>query len=257
MGSGATAQIPIARTTAYLTISMSPLAKPHLSVLPENARRILSVGSPLTRTVAFFRFSAPVMVPVTVRIFGLDARGSEWLARSLTHLPKRLFAATPRVKDAFDRLFSVYDGVGRKSPSRRVRMRAAALDLLIAIIDAARRPPAKAPDRIGEIARRIREKPNAEYPVADLAKEADLSLSAFANAFKRAMGLPLHAYVLNCRINRAKRLLLTTKRTVTSIGQELHFYSTQHFALTFKRIVGKYPKDFRLSAQADQKSANA
>lgn len=191
------------------------------------------------------------------RILGLDARGSEWLVRSLTHLPKRLFAATPRVKDAFDMLFSVYDGIGRKSPSRRVRMRAAALDLLIAIIDAARRPPAKAPDRIGEIARRIREKPNAEYPVADLAKEADLSLSAFANAFKRAMGLPLHAYVLNCRINRAKRLLLTTKRTVTSIGQELHFYSTQHFALTFKRIVGKYPKDFRLSAQADQKSANA
>lgn len=117
---------------------------------------------------------------------------------------------------------------------------------------------AQRPDEgIDEIAKRIREKPNAEYPVADLAKEADLSLSAFANAFKRAMGLPLHAYVLNCRINRAKRLLLTTKSTVTSIGQELHFYSTQHFALTFKRIVGKYPKDFRLSAQADQKSANA
>lgn len=185
------------------------------------------------------------------RILGLDARGSEWLARSLTHLPKRLFASTPSIRSSFEKLFFIYDNIGRKSPARKVRMRAGALDLLIAIIDAARRSPVKTPDKINEIARRIRERPNAEYPVADLAKETDLSLSAFANAFKRAMGLPLHAYVLNCRINRAKRLLLTTKRTVTSIGQELHFYSTQHFALTFKRIIGMYPHDFRHSAKAD------
>ena len=35
-------------------------------------------------------------------------------------------------------------------------------------------------------------------------------------------------------------------------AQELHFYSTQHFANTFRRIIGKYPKDFRLTAKADQ-----
>lgn len=39
---------------------------------------------------------------------------------------------------------------------------------------------------------------------------------------------------------------------MTSIGQELHFYSTQHFANTFKRIIGKYPQDFHLSTKADQ-----
>ncbi len=128
-------------------------------------------------------------------------------------------------------------------------MQAAALDLLIAIIDAARRAPMNAPDKIDEIARRIRERPNAGYPIADLAKEAGLSISAFSSTFKRAKGLPLHAYVLNCRINRAKNMLLTTRRTVASIGQELCFCSAQHFALTFKRIIGAYPRDFRLSAK--------
>lgn len=186
------------------------------------------------------------------RILGLDARGSEWLSRSLTHLPKRLFTSTAAIRSSFERLFFVYDNIGRKSPARKVKMRAAALDLLVALVDAARRAPAKAPDKINEIAKRIKDKPNAEYPIADLAKESDLSISAFANAFKRAKGLPLHAYVLNCRINKAKRLLLTTKRTVTSIGQELHFYSAQHFALTFKRIIGTYPHDFRLSAKVEQ-----
>lgn len=45
--------------------------------------------------------------------------------------------------------------------------------------------------------------------------------------------------------------------TVTSIGQELHFYSTQHFANTFRRIIGKYPNDFRLTAKAYQCLDNA
>ena len=54
------------------------------------------------------------------RILGLDSRGSEWLARSLTHLPKRLFASTPAVRAGFDRLFDIYDNIGRNSFSRRV-----------------------------------------------------------------------------------------------------------------------------------------
>lgn len=179
------------------------------------------------------------------RILGLDARGSEWIARSLTHLPKRLFASTPAVRSSFERLFAVYDNVSRKSPARAVKMQAAALDLLIAIIEASRRTPQKPSDGISEIVRRIREKPDAEYPVEELAREAGLSVTTFSQAFKRAQGLPLHAYLLNCRVNRAKELLLTTRRTVTAIGQELRFYSTQHFARTFRRIIGVNPQAFR------------
>lgn len=179
------------------------------------------------------------------RILGLDERESKWLVQSLTHLPKRLFAATPRIRTSFDRLFELYDSERRIPAARRVRLKSAALDLLVAIVDAARRSPRKVGSAIEQIARRIRERPNAEYPAAAMAREANLSLSAFSDAFKQAMGLPLHAYVLNCRIDRAKRLLTTTKRSISSIGQELGFYSTQHFALTFRRIIGVHPHDFR------------
>lgn len=179
------------------------------------------------------------------RILGLDKRESEWLARTLTHLPKRLFAATPRIRTSFERLFELYDSERRIPAARRVRLKSATLELLVAIVDAARRTPRKATSSIERIARRIRERPNAEYPAAAMARESHLSLSAFSDAFKQAMGLPLHAYVLNCRVERAKRLLATTKRSISSIAQELGFYSTQHFALTFKRIIGKHPRDFR------------
>lgn len=188
-------------------------------------------------------------------ILGLDSRGSEWLARSLTHLPKRLFASTAEVRTAFGRLFDIYDNIGRKSPSRRVKMQAAATDLLIALIDAARRSPTKASGKINEIAKRIRDAPDAEYPIKDLAKECEVAVSTFANDFKLAKGLPLHTYLLNCRVNKAKKLLLHSKRTVTAIGQELRFYSTQHFAKTFKRIIGVNPHQYRTKHQS-QGNAN-
>ena len=179
------------------------------------------------------------------RILGLDERGSEWVVRSLTHLPKRLYAGTPAVRASFERLFEIYDSVNKRSPSRRVKMRAAALDLLIALIDAARRLPAKASSKIDEIAKRIQNAPDAEYPTEALAGECGVSIASFSNSFKRAKGLPLHAYVLNCRIDKARKLLSTTKRTVTSIGQELGFYSTQHFANTFRRVIGVTPREYR------------
>lgn len=179
------------------------------------------------------------------RILGLDVRGSEWVSRSLTHLPNRLFASSPDVQSSFERLFSIYDNVNRKSPSRPVKMQAAVLNLLLAIIETSRHTPRKSSSSINEIARHIKEQPYADYPIEDLAKKAKLSVSAFALAFKHAQGLPLHSYLLNCRINRAKELLLKTNRTVTAIGQELRFYSSQHFAKTFRRIIGVNPQEYR------------
>ena len=180
------------------------------------------------------------------RVLGLSPAESAWLVRSLTCPPERLFAVPPRVRTAFDRLFQLYDSEPRDTNGRRVRMKSAALELLVALADATRQPRRqKAPDTIAAIARRIERKPDADYPVADMAAEAGLSVSAFSETFKRAMGLPLHAYLLNCRITRAKTLLALSDRTIASIAQELRFYSTQHFSTIFKRIVGQTPKTYR------------
>lgn len=176
------------------------------------------------------------------RILNLASAESAWLVRALTHPPKRLFASSPRIRAAFERLFLLYDSEPRATNGRRVRMKSASLELLVALADAAHQQPRqKAPANIAALARRIMEKPNADYPVAAMAAEANLSVSAFSEAFKRAMGLPLHAYLLNCRIARAKELLADTNRSISAIAQELRFYSTQHFSTMFKRIVGQTP----------------
>lgn len=188
-------------------------------------------------------------IPKIGRTFlGLDSRESEWLSRSLQNMPQRVFASSPRVKSAFDRIFELYDNLS-PSVSRRVRMKSAALELLIAIVDAARRTPAKAPEKIAAIASRIRDNPENDYPIAEMARECGLSVSAFQDVFKRSMGLPPHAYLINSRIMAAKQLLETTSRSIESIAEQLRFGSQPHFAMTFKRINGLTPHAFRIQAQ--------
>lgn len=182
------------------------------------------------------------------RVLGFSARESEWLVRSLTHLPKRLFAATPQLKAAFERLFEIYDGERRGSPARRVKMQTAAADLLVSVIEAARLTPRRAPDRIASVAKRMRENPGADYPVDELAQSVGLAPVTFSETFKRATGLPPHAYLLNCRIRTAQRLLQNGAHTVAAVARKLRFASPQHFATAFKRTVGRTPTEWMAQA---------
>ena len=176
------------------------------------------------------------------RILGLTAKETEWIVRSLTHLPKRLFKSTTRIKDAFETLFTAND-TERLAAIRSVKLKSATLELLIAVIEAARLLPPKAPDQIEAIMKRMREHPDREYAIEDLSKETSLSPSALSETFKRAAGLPPHAYLLDCRIRRAQELLAGGKSSIKAISDMLRFSSTQHFATTFKKITGVSPSE--------------
>lgn len=180
------------------------------------------------------------------RILGLSARETEWVARSLTHLPKRLFKSTPQIKASFDELFATYDSDGLAA-ARAVRMKSAALALLVAVIKAARLLPPKTPNVIAALMKRMREHPDRDYPVGKLAAEAGLSESAFSEIFKRAAGLPPHAYLLSCRINRAQEMLAKGTMSIKAIANRLRFTSSQHFSTAFMRIVGTTPARYQSS----------
>ncbi len=177
------------------------------------------------------------------RILGLTARESEWLGRSLTHLPKRLFKSTRRVRTAFETLFAAYDEK-TIAAARRTKMKAAALELLVAVVEAARMLPPKAPERFVRLARRMSEHPGEDYRLPTLAKELGLSLSSFSETFKRTTGLPPHAYLVSCRVRRAQELLANRRASLKAISDSLGFASTQHFATTFKGLTGLPPSRF-------------
>ena len=178
-------------------------------------------------------------------LLGLPLDESRWLAKQMTHFPMRLFPATERVKISFERLFEVYDKEKRRRDARRLKMRAAALELLLSLVEAPHAPATpkgKVSAKVRAIVRRISRYPAADYPIDKLAHEASLSLVAFNNAFKCATGLPPHAFLLDVRANAAAKDLEDPLLTVAEVAKRYGFSSPQHFATAFKRIMGVSPR---------------
>ena len=84
-----------------------------------------------------------------------------------------------------------------------------------------------------------------EVRLADLAAVAGLSLFHFARAFKAQLGVPPHRYVLERRIERARRLLADRRRPVIEVAAACGFASPSHFATAFRRQSGMSPRAYR------------
>lgn len=63
--------------------------------------------------------------------------------------------------------------------------------------------------------------------------------------FMKHVGTSVHKYILNIRINEAKKLLLTTEQPLTYIAEKVGFNSNTHFSSYFKQVIGISPLEFR------------
>ena len=72
-----------------------------------------------------------------------------------------------------------------------------------------------------------------------------MSPSYFSRLFKQSTGYAPHQYVIRCRVERAKKLLLQEKLTIADIAYSLGFAHQSHLNRHFKRLVGVTPKKFR------------
>lgn len=177
-------------------------------------------------------------------VLGLSPRESDYVAQTLLRLPTRLFHATARLRTAFVRLFAVFDAPGTNRMAHRLEMKNAALELLLALVEAPYAPHSvkgRPNARVKAIARRIAEHPEADYPVAALAAEAALSPFAFTEAFKRGTGLTPHAYQIDQRVRRAADDLAHRHVAIAVVAERWRFSSPQHMAAAFKRVLGKTP----------------
>ena len=178
-------------------------------------------------------------------ILGLAPDESRWLVKELTHFPVRLFPATDRVKRAFERLFEVYDTAGRRTSARRLKAKAAALELLLSLVEAPHAPASpkgRRNPRVNAIVEEMRRHPEAEYSTEAIARRSALSMASFNDAFKRATGLPPHAFLLDLRVKAAAADLARSTDSVATLAKRYGFSSPQHFATAFKRIMGVPPR---------------
>jgi AraC family transcriptional regulator len=67
----------------------------------------------------------------------------------------------------------------------------------------------------------------------------------FCRAFKASMGITPHQYVLENRVEAAKRLLWTTPMSLGEVALEVGFASQSHFTGQFQARVGATPAAYR------------
>jgi AraC family transcriptional regulator len=78
-------------------------------------------------------------------------------------------------------------------------------------------------------------------PLASLAEVAGLSVSHFRTMFKRSTGLPVHEYLIQRRVARARSLLLQGGVPASEVALEVGFSHQSHLARTMRRVLGVTP----------------
>jgi AraC-like DNA-binding protein len=81
--------------------------------------------------------------------------------------------------------------------------------------------------------------------VADLARHAKMSPSAFAHAYPRLAGESPYCTVRRLKLEAAKRFLLQDGLSVKECAERLGFSSEFHFSRLFKRLEGLSPTRYR------------
>jgi len=78
-----------------------------------------------------------------------------------------------------------------------------------------------------------------------LAEFAGLSPFYFARAFKQSSGVSPHRFVLHCRVERVKHLLVETELALAEIATSVGFGDQSHCSRWFRALVGITPSKFR------------
>lgn len=86
--------------------------------------------------------------------------------------------------------------------------------------------------------------------LSEIAAATGLSPAHFARHFKASLGVAPHQHLLRMRLERAKRLLRETDRSVAQVAFECGFSHQEHMTRFFSRLTGTTPAAFRRTTQA-------
>ncbi len=77
----------------------------------------------------------------------------------------------------------------------------------------------------------------------NLARELGVSVSKLKRDFKTFTGVPIHAYIIQRRLDMAKELLSTGDASVKEASYAVGFKSQSHFAQIYRSRFGQYPSE--------------
>jgi AraC-like DNA-binding protein len=96
-----------------------------------------------------------------------------------------------------------------------------------------------APWQIRRVTDLIENRLTGELRLASLAEECGLSVSHFSRSFKQSFGMPVHRYVIERRIERAKSLMKRSGLSLTDIALQSGFGDQASLAGPLARSWGR------------------
>jgi AraC family transcriptional regulator len=105
--------------------------------------------------------------------------------------------------------------------------------------------PHKLRKAIGLIDNHLANEVEGRVALRVVAKEVGMSYFHFSRTFKQSMGMSPTNYIVERRIERAKKLLQETDLPISEIALRAGFSSQSHFTTSFRRLARATPKAFR------------
>ncbi len=90
-----------------------------------------------------------------------------------------------------------------------------------------------------------------DFIVDEVADSLDLSLGYVRQIFKSEKKITLNEYIIKCRINKAKDLLIHSDKTVKDISKAVGYYDNRYFYTFFKKRVGMTAEEYRIFHRKD------
>ena len=94
-----------------------------------------------------------------------------------------------------------------------------------------------------------------DLSVAHLSEVFHMSRTYFSTEFKRCTGYTPHEYLTRFRMSAAKRMLVSTNRSVGEIAERCGFRDTSSFIRAFRRAEGVPPHAYRRESTAESTAA--
>jgi len=115
-----------------------------------------------------------------------------------------------------------------------------------AVVELPREISPIASGRLAQVVDYIESNLNEQLSLVALARIAQMSAFHFARQFKSSTGLTPHQYVMQRRIDRAKRLLRDPRLSIANVAFDCGFSTQAHLTAAFRKLVGSTPKVYRI-----------
>ncbi|MFJ3876929.1 helix-turn-helix domain-containing protein [Streptomyces sp. NPDC090077] len=179
----------------------------------------------------------------------LEKLAAESGAVGRVELVPRFHFTDPLLALLLERLVAEYAAPGPADTLYAQSLVQAAAAVMLRVAGEGGVPPVRegglAPRRLAQVVDFIHANLSGRVTLADLATVAGVSESHFTRVFKASTGQSPHQYVMQRRLDHARRELLRTSRPIAEIATEAGFADQSHLTRTMRRHEGATPRMLR------------